>query len=189
MYNPYMVGKLVYLRHPTEEDALGRWHEWFSDEETTKYLTGIGERSWPNTKEAQLDFLKSLKERDRLVLSIVAIEDDKHIGVVSLSCINWVHRYADPGIVIGEKEYQKGVYSIDAYSLILKIAFLRLNLRTVRGSRVKSNKASEYLERLFNFTKVGEYKNLIFIDGKYDDVVVLMLDRESWLKRNMPGDV
>ena len=183
MYNPYMIGKLVYLRHPTEEDALGRWHEWFSDEETTKYL-GNQDRAWPNTKEAQLDFVKSLENKKRLALSIVTIKDDKHIGVVSLSDINWIHRYADPAILIGEKDYRKGVYTIDAYSLILKIAFLRLNLRIVRSSLVKSNKASESLVKLFNYKNVGEYKGLIYIDGKYEDVVVGMLDRESWLKRN-----
>lgn len=181
MYNPYMVGKHVYLRHPTEEDALGRWHEWFSDEETTKYLV---DRFWPNSKEAQLDFLESAKDRSRLLLSIVTIEDDKHIGVVSLSSINWVHRYADPAIVIGEKEYQKGVYTIDAWSLILKVAFIRMNLRIVRSTRVKSNEASRSMDRLFNFKVVGEYKNLICIDGKYDDLVVGMLDKKSWLKRN-----
>jgi len=182
MYNPYMIGKHVYLRHPTEEDALGRWHEWFSDEETVKYLAN---RFWPNTKEAQLDFLKEVEDRNRLALSIVTIKDDKHIGIVSLSAINWVHRYADPAIVIGEKEYRKHVYTIDAYNMILKIAFIRLNLRIVRSCRGKSNKASEYLERLFNYTTVGEYPKLLYIDGQYEDEVVGMLDKESWLKRNM----
>ena len=188
MYNPYMIGKLVYLRHPTEEDALGRWHEWFSDEETTKYLAGGGvDRVWPNTKERQLDFLNSLDDKSRLALSIVTIEDDKHIGVVSLSFINWVHRYADPAIVIGEKEYCKGAsYAIDAYRLILEVAFNRLNLRILRYSHAKSNKASEYLVRLFNYTKIGEYKNFLFIDGQYEDVVVGMLDRKTWLKRKTP---
>jgi len=32
MYNPYIVGKHIYLRHPTEADVVGGWHEWFSDE-------------------------------------------------------------------------------------------------------------------------------------------------------------
>ena len=184
MYNPYMVGELVYLRHPTEEDALGRWHEWFSDEETTKYL---GERFWPNTKGTQLEFLKSLGDRSRLALSVVTKEKDEHIGVVSLSCINWVHRYALVAIVIGEEEYRKGVYAIEAFSLILKVAFIRLNLRAVKGSYAKSNEASRNLHRLFKFTIVGEYKNILCIDGYYDDLVIEMLDRETWFKRNMPG--
>jgi len=181
MNNPYMIGKHVYLRHPTEEDALGQWHEWFSDEETCKYL---GDRFWPNSKEAQLGFLRSLKDRSRLVLSIVTIEDDKHIGVVGLGNINWIHRYADPSIVIGEKEYKKGVYTIDAYSMILKVAFIRLNLRIVRSYRNKSNKGSGYLEKLFNYTTIGEFPKLLYIDGQYENLVVGMLDKESWIKRN-----
>mgnify|MGYP000190897343 FL=1 len=57
MINPYVVGEHIYLRYPTEEDASGRWYEWFSDEETTKYLV---DRYWPNSIESQLVFLKSL---------------------------------------------------------------------------------------------------------------------------------
>ena len=182
MYNPYMIGKHVYLRDSTEEDALGKWHEWFSDEQTTKYLS---DRFWPNSKEAQLEFLKSLEDRSRLALSIITKEDDQHIGVVSLSSINWVHRYADVAIVIGEKEYRKGAYSIEAFSLILKIAFVRLNLRTVKSGYANSNEASKTIHRVFKFTKVGQYKDLLCIDGDYDDMIVEMLDRGTWLKRNM----
>ena len=57
MYNPYIVGKQIYLRHPTEDDVQGKWHEWFSDEKITKYMS---DRFWPNSKEAQLEFYKSL---------------------------------------------------------------------------------------------------------------------------------
>ena len=85
MYNPYKIGKQIYLRHPNEEDVNGKWHEWFSDEETTKYLS---QRFWPNSKEAQLDFYRSLKSsRDKLVLSVINRSSDKHIGIVSLSSI------------------------------------------------------------------------------------------------------
>jgi len=183
MYNPYMIGKHVYLRHPTEEDARGRWHEWFSDEQTTKYLV---DRFWPNSIDAQLDFMKSLSDRSRLVLSVITKEKDEHIGVASLSCINWVHRYADVAIVIGEEEYCRGAYAIEAFSLILKIAFVRLNLRTVKSGYANSNEASRTIHRGFKFTKVGQYKNLLCIDGHYDDLVFEMLDRETWLRRNMP---
>jgi len=182
MYNPYMIGKHVYLRHPTEEDALGRWHEWFSDEQITKYLA---DRFWPNSKDAQIEFLKSLGDRSRLVLSIVTIENDRHIGVVSLSSINWIHRYADVTIVIGEKDYNKGAYSIEAFSLILKVAFIRMNLRTIKSGYANSNEASRTIHRIFKFTKVGEYNNLLCVNGRYDDLVIEMLDRGTWLKRNM----
>ena len=74
MVNPYIVGKHVYLRHPTEEDAMGKWHEWYSDEETTKYLI---DQWWPNSIENQMDIYRSLVDdwnrgsRIKLVLSVI----------------------------------------------------------------------------------------------------------------------
>jgi [ribosomal protein S5]-alanine N-acetyltransferase len=177
-----MVGKLVYLRHPTEEDALGKWHEWFSDEETTKYL---GDRFWPNSKDEQLAFFKSLRDRGRLVLSVVTKDSDTHIGVVGLSSINMVHRFADISVVMGEKEFRKGAYSIEAFGLLLRAAFLRLNLKNIKSLYAKSNEASWLLHRLFKFTIVGEMKELLFCNGHYEDVVMEVLDQSSWLKRNL----
>ena len=182
MYNPYIVGKQIYLRHPTEDDVQGKWHEWFSDEETTKFLEA---RFWPNSKESQLVFYNSLhNDRNKLVLSIVLLSNDQHIGIISLSDINWVHRSANIGIIIGEKKYNKGIYATEAYSLILKIAFLRLNLLNLKAGYCKSNKTSEAILKLFKFKTVGIYKNILLIDGKKDDDIVTYLDSETWLERN-----
>jgi len=182
MYNPYKIGKRIYLRHPTEEDVEGKWHEWFSDEEITKYII---DRFWPNSKEAQLEFFKSLiNSRDRLALSIVEKSNDEHIGIISLSGINWVSHFADIALVIGEKKYSKGPVAVEAFSLMLEVAFLRLNLLNVKSAYSVSNKKSEALHRLFKFNKVGSYHNLLWLDGRLDSLVVEVLDRESWLKRN-----
>ena len=136
MYNPYMVGKQIYLRHPTEEDVQGKWHEWLSDEELTKFMT---DRFWPNSKEAKLEFYKSLiNNKERLVLSLINKSNNEHVGVVSLSAINWVHRYADIALAIGEKKYRKGPIVIEAFSLMLKVAFVRLNLKNVKISLKKN---------------------------------------------------
>ena len=104
MINPYIIGKNLYLRHPTEEDASGKWYECFSDEETTKYLV---DRYWPNSVENQLELYRSLnRDTTKLVLSVVTKKEDIHIGIVGLSVINWVHRYADSIIILGEKKYR-----------------------------------------------------------------------------------
>ena len=83
MYNPYVVGKQVYLRHPIEEDVYGKWHEWLSDEETTKFLDA---RFWPNNREMQLAFYNSLEnDKHKLVLSILAnsVPEAPLIGILS----------------------------------------------------------------------------------------------------------
>jgi len=182
MYNPYVVGTCVYLRHPTEDDVQGRWHEWLSDEQTTTWL---GARYWPNSREAQREFYEGIKRsKDRLVLSIVDKATNRHIGVCNLSGIDWVHRYADFAVIIGEPEFRTGPCVVDAMALLLRTAFLRLNLRVVKGGYMAGNETTETILKLFRFDEVGRFKNLFWHNGAYVDSILVMLDRESWMKRN-----
>jgi len=181
MINPYIVGKHVYLRHPTEEDALGKWYEWFSDEETTKYLS---DRYWPNCIEKQLDFYKSLNnDNNRLVLSIICKTNDLHVGVLSLN-INWVNRSASVAMVFGEKNYKKMPFTLEAQILLLKVAFLKLNLENVTHATATSNKGSRAFEKAFKFKEVGVYENYLYIDGKREGMSVGILSRDVYLKNN-----
>jgi [ribosomal protein S5]-alanine N-acetyltransferase len=182
MYNPFIIGKQIYLRHPMEEDALGRWHEWFSDEETTKYMS---DRYWPNSKESQLGFYKSLlTDKTRLALSVVIKSNDEHVGVISLSGINMVHRYADIALVIGEKKHNNGPIATETFALMLKVAFVRLNMLNVKSAYSRVNKNSEALHRLFKFKKVGVYEELLRINGHAEDMVVEVLNNKRWFQRN-----
>ena len=182
MYNPYVVGKHVYFRHPTENDVYGKWHEWLSDEETTKYLV---DKFWPNSKKGQLHFYESiLSGRDRMVLSIVDKESNEHIGICNLSSINWVHRFCDMALIIGEKEYRKGANAFECVSLLLKIAFMRLNLRAVKGSYIESNEFSKKILRILRFKEVGKCDKLCWIDGQYEALILVILHRDDWMKRS-----
>ena len=181
MQNPYVVGKYCYLRHPTLEDAEGPWHEWFSDEETTRYLNL---RYMPNSKESQIDFLQSTRNSsNRVVLSIVELETDQHIGVCNLSSINWVHGYTDMALIIGDKAFRTGPHIVDATSLLLRVAFRRLNLRMVKSDYVVTNEGSEIIHRLFRFKKTGQIDD-IFWDGEaYVASAQTVLRREDWMRR------
>jgi RimJ/RimL family protein N-acetyltransferase len=182
MYNPYQVGKNIYLRHPTEDDVQGRWHEWFSDEETTRYMP---ERYWPNSIEKQNEFYKKvISNKERLVLSIVDIKDDKHIGVCNLSFINFVHGFCEIAFAIGEKEFRKGSYAFESVSLLLKIAFFRLNLRVVRSNYIESNEFTRNIQKVMHFKEIGKIKDWFWINGKYEGLIIEVLHRDDWLKRN-----
>jgi diamine N-acetyltransferase len=186
MYNPYTVGTHVYLRHPTPADAEGVWHEWLSDEETTRWLSL---RHWPNSVERQREFYQSsLRSEDRLVLSVVDVQTDKHIGICNLSSINWVHRYCDIAVIIGDADYRKGPAVLEAFSLLLKVAFLRLNLRIVKSSFVSNNESSQAIHDIFRFKEVGRLPGLIWDRGRYVDNVIAMLERKDWMKRNGLAD-
>ena len=113
-------------------------------------------------------------------------KEDLHIGVVGLTRINWVHRYADLVIVIGDRKYRRIPYTIEAHELMHKVAFLRLNLLNVRSFYASNNKGAIAVQKLFKYTKVGVYENLYTIDGKRVDLVTGMLSKEVYLKKLHP---
>ncbi len=184
MYNPYMVGKNIYLRSPTIEDVEGVWHEWLSDEELTYYL---GDRYLPNNIEKQRQFYESIiNSRDRLVFSIIEIETEKHIGACNISAINWKSRHCDIALIIGDKNsHSRGFVSIEVVKLLLKIAFSRLNMLNVKGSYVASNQASAFICKKLGFEVVGYYKELLWCGDKYEDVAIVQLQREAWLNKGV----
>lgn len=186
MRNAYAVGRKIYLRAPTLADAQGSWFEWFSDEEVTQFL---GDRYWPNTVERQEAFFNSINNSEsRMVLSVIDKETDEHIGVCNLSGINWVHRYADFALVIGDKRHRNGAVAIECTAMMLRIAFMRLNLRIVRGGYTTNNPYTEQLLRLFRFEIVGRFKALVHHNGQYFDAVLAQLDRDDWMMRNLKTD-
>ena len=182
MNNPYAIGKSIYLRAPSLEDIDGNWYQWFSDPEVTQYL---GDRYWPNTKESQAVFFESIKNaRDRLVLCICLIETDEHIGVCNLSAINWVHRHADVALIIGEKKYRNGAIAVETMSLLLNIAFNRLNFRNIKASHIATNPSTPILLKMFGFQEVGRFSKISYFCGKYVDSVFSQLSRLDWASRN-----
>jgi RimJ/RimL family protein N-acetyltransferase len=181
MYNPYAVGRRVYLRHPTPQDVEGRWHQWFSDEETLLWLPL---QYWPSSVERQREHYQAgLKSADRLLLSIVDKDSDRHIGVCSFA-INWLHQFTEIALVIGEKEFRTGPHALDSLALMMQIAFLRLNMRIVRSSYVDGNDASKGLTDVLRFEETGRTRDLWWIRGRYCDGISIALYRDEWLKRN-----
>jgi ribosomal-protein-alanine N-acetyltransferase len=184
MNNPYAIGSSIYLRAPNMTDAEGAWHEWFSDPETTQYLS---DRNWPNTVDMQREFFVSIQnDKNRLVLSVVDKVSDQHIGVCNLSSISWIHRYADIALVIGDKRFRNGQVAIETMSLLLEIAFLRLNLNNVKGSHLATNPATAMLMKLFHFDVCGRNVGLLNFRGACVDSINVQLNRETWIRRN-PG--
>ena len=54
-----------------------------------------------------------------------------HIGNIKLGDINWIHRFSELGIMIGDKRYWGKGYGEEACKLVLAYAFDRLNLNKV----------------------------------------------------------
>ena len=182
MKPPYSIGEHVYLRAPCISDAEGDWVGWMNDEDTTKWLV---DQYWPKTVADQKAFIEtSNKEKSRLLLMIIDKDSDTLIGVCSLSAINYVHRYRSIAIIMGDKRFRQGKHLIETISLLLKIAFKRLNMRSVRSAYVDGNEPSSMIHKLFNFVACGVYPET-FWDGEiYRDMKLFILTQNDWSHRN-----
>ena len=180
MKNSYASGQICYLRIPEESDVNSNWYQWFSDSQVTKYLV---DRFWPNSQAEQLDFVQKLaRNRAHLVLLICDSVSDVAVGVCSLSAINWSHRYADWAIVLPNSSKADPRVALEASSLILNVAFNKLNLLNIRTFTVSTNSLSIKLQDFLGFKQVGEFENIYTIDGKPCNLVCMQLNVDNWKK-------
>jgi len=181
MINSYISGKNIFLRHPSLEDAQGDWYQWLSDPETTKWLAM---QNLPNSKDKQIDFYNSLKnDTSRLVLSIVDIESNQHIGVCSLSSINFISRCSDIAVLIGNDNFRSGIYAYEAMSLIIKVAFTRLNLRLIKSVFYEENEPTRLMHKKLNFTECGRIENHLWNGKNYSNSIIASLQKKDWMSR------
>ena len=106
------------------------------------------------------------------------------ISVCNLNFINFVHGVCEIALAIGEKEFRKGSYGFECFTLLLKIAFLKLNLRIIKSNYIESNEYTKNIQKVLRFKEIGKIKDWFWINGKYEDLIIEVLHRDEWLKRN-----
>ena len=186
----FLVGKYVYLRPPDiEKDVLkGTWAMWFNDPKVTNYLI---QGAYPNTVEQQVEYVKSVqKDPTRLVLSIINKEDDKHIGVISFSNIDFFNRRSRIALVIGERKYHKAA-PLEAMALLTKHGFERLNLNKIDASQCEGLWVWLNSLELIGYTLEGYFKAAQIRDGEVRDGVYTGVTAERYfqLKKERKGDI
>jgi RimJ/RimL family protein N-acetyltransferase len=168
----FIKGKRVLLKVLTEDDVLNsNWYGWFNDEDTTRFTQ---QHRYPNTKEEQLEYYKKYirGSKDKVQLGVCDINGDKLLGVISLSNIDMVSRKAEIGIMMGEKEGRNVKCFIEAMNLMLRHAFMSLNLERVYAGTI-SHEYANLLCRACGFTMEGMLRGDVFKDGVYHNTYLV----------------
>jgi RimJ/RimL family protein N-acetyltransferase len=162
---PFIKGNKIYLRELRKSDLSGPWYSWLNDSEVTVFQNkGI----FPNSIEKQAQYFESLiNNNNDIVLAIVEEDSNKHIGCVGLHKIDWVHRSAELGIVIGDREVWGKKYGKQAWSLITNYGFNVLNLHRIFAIIIEGNIASQKSAEAAGFIQEGNLRDYLFKDGKY----------------------
>jgi len=85
--------------------------------------------------------------------------------------INYIHKYCELGIVIGEENCRGKGYCEEAIKLIINYAFSHLNMNKIGVEEVvEFNKGPLKLCKKIGFIKEGILKKHYYIESKYYDI-------------------
>ncbi len=174
----FLEGNKLFLR-PLEEKVINeRYLSWLNDKEVIKYMeAGI----FPTTLKELKDFFHKVnKSKTDIMLAIVDKRKNLHIGNIKLGKINWIHRFADLGIMIGEKKYWGKGYGQEACKLLLEYAFNRLNLNKVILGVYANHKPAIKTYQEVGFKIEGRIRKLLNFEGKYVDKIVMGISQSEF---------
>ena len=162
-----------YLRKISIDDCNENYLGWMNDSEVNKFLES---RFTTHTIDSLKDFVISMNNSANNVLfAIIENKHDTHIGNIKLGNIHPVHKYADIGLIIGDKNYWGQGIATNAIKLVCNYAFDKLNLRKVFAGVYENNIGSIRAFEKCGFEKAYVKKDTYFFDGKFIDAYVFEL--------------
>jgi RimJ/RimL family protein N-acetyltransferase len=174
----FMRGSKVYLRPLERTDLNETYLGWLNDAEVTRYLeTG----TFPSTMHDLEKFYEGVTgSKTEVIFAIADRKSHRHVGNVKLGPINWVHRGAMFGIMIGDKGlWGKGVGE-EATRLMVDYAFRRLNLNRVTLGVFAEHKSAVRCYEKVGFRVEGTVRQDLFRDGEYKDRLWMGLLRSEY---------
>jgi RimJ/RimL family protein N-acetyltransferase len=170
-------GNHIRLAVLEPEQATEQMARWSLDSEYQQLLdSGPSMLYPPNQVKEWIE-----KHFDEIYLfSIRTLEDDRFIGTVDLSGIDWTAGNAWVGIGIGERDYWGKGYGTDAMNLILRFAFEALNLKRVSLTVFGYNERAYRSYKKVGFHDEGRMRQWLLRAGERYDLIFMGILRNEW---------
>ncbi|MBP5683860.1 MAG: GNAT family N-acetyltransferase [Bacilli bacterium] len=180
-----MNGKVII---ETERLLLRQWNlddvpdlvEGLNNLNVSKWLANV---PYPYNEDDAKDFINYSIDNHLFNFAIVLKEENKVIGGVQLSNIDYTNRIAGGGIWINEKYQGKG-YGREAFGAKIQYAFETLGLRRLENGYFKDNERSHKMQLSFGYKDEG-IKRKKFISkatGTIEDEYITGLLKDEWIK-------
>jgi len=179
--SPFLLGEQIFLREVRTSDVNAAYRRWLNDADVNQYLET---RFVPRSIENIAAYVRDLDGKSESVFFAICLKKNGvHVGNIKVGPINWMHRFADISLFIGDKsQWRRGLGS-EAISLVTRFAFDELNLNRVQAGCYSSNLGSSRAFEKCGFRREGVLRKKRFMKGAYEDELLFGLLREEWQER------
>jgi RimJ/RimL family protein N-acetyltransferase len=177
-------GKLVRLVAMDEQAIASAMSRWMRDSEYWRLMASKPSIQF-SIKSNKDWFEKQLGENPSIVFWFIIqnLQDERLIGEVALDGIQWHNGEAFVGISIGERAYWNQGYGTDAMRVILRYAFVELNLSRVSLDVFAYNGRAIRSYEKAGFKREGQLREFLLRDGQRWDLINMGILRSEWLER------
>lgn len=174
----FLDGPRIYLREVRLSDVTENYHCWLNDPAVTQYLEV---RYVPRSLDNIRGFVAAMDGKaDEVFLAVCLRDGDRHIGNIKVGPVNWVHRFADISLLIGEQDCWGKGYATEAIRLVCRFGFGTLNLRKLKAGAYAPNLGSIKAFEKVGFAREGLIRGEYLVNGQPIDHVLLGLLAEDF---------
>lgn len=174
-----IYGARIRLRGPEQAD-LPLFVAWLNDPEVRHNLAAY----WPMSMAREERWFADLSSRpvheQPLVIEIQDGDAWTPIGNCGFHQIDWVHRSAELGIMIGVKSHWNQGYGTEAMQLLQQIGFETLNLHRLYLRAYERNQAGIRAYEKAGFQLEGRQRHAQYDEGVYSDVLMMSILRPEY---------
>ncbi len=166
-------GEKVRLVPLDRERHLANAVRWLNDPETTRWLE-VGD--WPLTRDAEDAFFRRAAEsRAELNFAVETLEGE-HVGFSGLRGIEWQHRVARSGSIIGRRDLWGRGIGGDAALVRTRYAFEVLGLRLLMAEIMAENTPSIRMLTRIGYREAGRIPGRFWKRGALRDAVLMVIE-------------
>jgi len=181
MNNYLLQGELVRLAAGNSETDAEGFARWTRDSEFMRLQDTWLARMWSakKTKEEMQNWIESDKPNE-YAFAIRTLAEERLIGDIELDGINWSNGNCWVGIGIGDREFWGKGYGTDAMRVILRFAFMELNLHRVSLDVFEYNPRAIRSYEKAGFKIEGCVRQALNRNGRRWDDIHMGILREEW---------
>jgi ribosomal-protein-alanine N-acetyltransferase len=167
--NIFITGKSVRLVPLSYEHLSDEYLKWVNSPIINQYSS---RGRFPISRESLNDFIRTVNlDNEKLVLAVIDIASELHVGNITLQGINWVDRSAEIAFLLGEsKMWGKGIM-FESGELLIKHAFEQLNLNRIYCGTSYQNLGMQKLALKLGMKQEGVRRKAFFKNGTFHDII------------------